>query len=85
MTVSANVAALLYLLAGVLFIMALRGLSSPESSRRGNMLGILGMLIAVVTTLLVKQPESSGTWVLVIAGIAIGGLRSARLSHGAFR
>ena len=81
MTVSANVAALLYLLAGVLFIMALRGLSSPESSRRGNMLGILGMLIAVVTTLLVKQPESTGTWVLVIAGIAIGGAIGAVIAR----
>ncbi len=81
MTVSANVAALLYLLSGVLFIMALRGLSSPESSRRGNMLGILGMLIAVVTTLLVQQPESTGTWVLVIAGIAIGGTIGAVIAR----
>jgi H+-translocating NAD(P) transhydrogenase subunit beta len=44
--------ALAYLFAGVLFIMALRGLSSPESSRRGNTYGMLGMLIAIVTTLL---------------------------------
>ena len=39
-----------YLIAGVCFIMALRGLSSPESSRRGNWFGIVGMTIAVVTT-----------------------------------
>ena len=45
---SANLAALLYLVAGVLFILALRGLSSPESSRRGNMLGMIGMAIAIV-------------------------------------
>ena len=48
---SPNVVALLYLAAGVLFILALRGLSSPESSRRGNMLGMAGMAIAVLTTL----------------------------------
>ena len=42
-----NLAALLYLVAGVLFILALRGLSSPESSRRGNMFGMIGMAIAV--------------------------------------
>ncbi len=81
MTISANVAALLYLLSGVLFIMALRGLSSPESSRRGNTLGILGMVIAVVTTLLVQQPVSTGTWVLVIAGIAIGGVAGAVIAR----
>ena len=48
---SPNVVALLYLAAGVLFILALRGLSSPVSSRRGNMLGMAGMTIAVLTTL----------------------------------
>ena len=46
---NANIAALLYLVAGVLFILALRGLSSPESSRRGNMFGIAGMVIAIGT------------------------------------
>ncbi|MGA1024438.1 MAG: NAD(P)(+) transhydrogenase (Re/Si-specific) subunit beta, partial [Aquiluna sp.] len=45
-------AALLYLVSGVFFILALRGLSSPERSRRGNMFGIAGMTVAVVTTLL---------------------------------
>ena len=44
---NANIAALLYLVAGVLFILALRGLSSPDSSRRGNMFGMIGMTIAV--------------------------------------
>jgi NAD(P) transhydrogenase subunit beta len=80
-TISANVAALLYLLSGVLFIQALRGLSSPESSRRGNVLGMLGMLIAVVTTLMVQQPETTGTWILVIAGIAIGGIAGAIIAR----
>ena len=50
---NANLAALLYLVSGVLFILALRGLSSPESSRRGNQLGMIGMAIAVATTLAV--------------------------------
>ena len=40
-----------YLIAGICFILALRGLSSPDSSRRGNRLGMAGMAIAVVTTL----------------------------------
>ena len=46
----------LYLAAGVLFILALRGLSSPESSRLGNMFGIAGMTIAVLTTLAAHPP-----------------------------
>src|SRR3954452_2735700 len=47
---------LAYLVAGVCFILALRGLSGPESSRRGNRTGMLGMAIAVVTTLIVHPP-----------------------------
>ncbi len=69
---SANFAALLYLLAGSLFILALKGLSHPESARRGNRLGMIGMAIAIVTTLLVS-PGSATTWLIIIAGIAIGG------------
>ena len=65
--------ALLYLVAGVLFILALRGLSSPETSRQGNYLGMAGMAIAVVTTLAVAQPEEPLTWALILGGIAIGG------------
>ena len=48
---SADLTGLLYLIAAVCFIMALRGLSSPETARRGNAIGITGMVIAVVTTL----------------------------------
>ncbi len=48
---SPNIAAILYLVAGVLFILALRGLSHPETSRDGNRFGMLGMTIAVLTTL----------------------------------
>ena len=70
---SANLVALLYLVAGVLFILALRGLSSPESSRRGNWFGMIGMTIAVVTTLASHPPSDGFSWGLVIAGIALGG------------
>ncbi len=48
---NANLAAVLYLVSGVLFILALRGLSSPVTSRRGNQLGMVGMALAVGTTL----------------------------------
>jgi NAD(P) transhydrogenase subunit beta len=68
-----DIAALLYLVAGVLFIQALRGLSNPESSRRGNMLGIIGMVIAVGTTLAAHPPVGAGAWILVIAGLGLGG------------
>ena len=47
---------LAYLISGVCFILALRGLSSPESSRRGNRAGMLGMAIAVVTTVVTHLP-----------------------------
>ena len=70
---NANIAALLYLVAGVLFIQALRGLSSPDSSRRGNLLGMIGMTIAVVTTLAAHPPTDGIGWVLVIGGIVVGG------------
>ncbi len=70
---TANFAALLYLVSGVLFILALRGLSSPETSRMGNMFGIAGMTIAVLTTLAAHPPAGLGAWVLVIGGIALGG------------
>jgi NAD(P) transhydrogenase subunit beta len=70
---SASFGALLYLVAGALFIMALRGLSSPESSRQGNMYGMIGMAIAVLTTLAIAAPTSPMVWLLIIGGIAIGG------------
>ena len=70
---SGNLAALLYLASGVLFIFALRGLSSPATSRRGNLAGIIGMAIAIVTTLLYRLPSGLSAWIFVVAGIAIGG------------
>src|SRR6059058_1123375 len=70
---NANLAAILYLVAGVLFILSLRGLSSPASSRQGNLFGMVGMGIAVATTLAIHPPADGIAWVLVILGIAIGG------------
>jgi NAD(P) transhydrogenase subunit beta len=70
---NANLAGFLYLVAGVLFILALRGLSSPESSRRGNLFGMTGMAIAIVTTLAAHPPAGVGGIALVMAGLVIGG------------
>ncbi|HMH61436.1 MAG TPA: NAD(P)(+) transhydrogenase (Re/Si-specific) subunit beta, partial [Bradyrhizobium sp.] len=70
---NANLAAALYLVAGVLFILSLRGLSSPASSRRGNFLGMGGMAIAVATTLAAHPPADGIGWVLVVLGVAVGG------------
>ena len=72
----ANISAILYLVSGVFFIMALRGLSSPETSRQGNYFGIVGMTIAVATTLLDPSIDMSDPSIiqLVVAGIVIGGV-----------
>src|ERR1700741_855689 len=70
---NANLAAVLYLVAGVLFILSLRGLSSPASSRQGNFFGMIGMAIAIVTTLAGHPPADGVAWLLVVLGIAIGG------------
>ena len=69
---SANLAAVLYLVAGSLFIMALRGLSSPATSRIGNMYGMVGMAIAVLTTLALAKPVGILPWLLIVAGLGIG-------------
>jgi NAD(P) transhydrogenase subunit beta len=68
-----DLAALLYLVSGVLFIMALRGLSSPASSRAGNRNGMIGMTIAILTTLWVAGVSDPLTWVLVVGGLGLGG------------
>src|ERR1700684_1528953 len=70
---NANLAALAYLVAGALFIMALRGLSNPESSRRGNLFGMVGMAIAILTTLAAHPPDGVSAWALVLVGLAAGG------------
>jgi NAD(P) transhydrogenase subunit beta len=81
---SANLAAVLYLVAGALFIMALRGLSSPASSRQGNLFGMAGMGISVLTTLALAKPVGLLPWVLIIAGLGtgavIGGVTAKRIS-----
>jgi NAD(P) transhydrogenase subunit beta len=68
-----DIAALLYLAAGVLFILALKGLSSPASSRAGNRNGMIGMTIAILTTLWVAGVKDPLTWGLIVGGLAIGG------------
>src|SRR5512144_955732 len=70
---SADLAALLYLVAGVRFILALRGLSSPETSRQGNLFGMVGMAIAIITTLASHPPAGVSAWALVLLGFCIGG------------
>jgi NAD(P) transhydrogenase subunit beta len=70
---NANIAALLYLVSGILFILSLRGLSSPATSRQGNRYGMIGMGIAIATTLLYRLPSGLSSWLLVVGGIAIGG------------
>src|SRR5260370_9987127 len=70
---NANLAAVLYLVAVILFILSLRGLSSPASSRQGNFFGMIGMGIAIVTTLAGHPPADGLAWFLVVLGIAVGG------------
>lgn len=77
---TANAAALLYLVSGVLFILALRGLSHPETSRQGNLFGMIGMTIAIVTTLAVSSPEGFITWTLIILGLGIGAVGGATIA-----
>ena len=69
---SANFSALFYLISGVLFILALRGLSSPETSRRGNYFGIAGMVISIIVTFLTVGNFGSG-FVYVLIFLIIGG------------
>src|SRR5580698_10272859 len=65
-----GLASFAYLISGVCFIMALRGLASPETARHGNMFGIAGMALAIVTTLFLI--EASSIWLIFLA-VAIGG------------
>ena len=68
---SSNLSALAYLLAAICFVMSLRGLSSPATARRGNVYGIVGMVIAVLTT--IADPQVVG-YDLILAGLLIGGV-----------
>ena len=77
---SANITALLYLASGILFILALRGLSSPATSRGGNRYGMIGMAVAVATTLLVQAPSfTSLVWIVI--GVGIGGAIGATVAQ----
>ena len=69
---SQNILALFYLVSGVLFILALRGLSSPETSRQGNLFGIIGMAIAIGVTILSIGNFSLG-FVYLLVFMLIGG------------
>ena len=70
--ISANLAAIFYLVSGILFILALRGLSSPDTSRQGNYFGIAGMIIAIVVTFL-SIGNFSTSLVYVVIFLVIGG------------
>ncbi|MCA0424241.1 MAG: NAD(P)(+) transhydrogenase (Re/Si-specific) subunit beta [Proteobacteria bacterium] len=69
----ANLANLLYLAAGVLFILSLRGLSHPTTSQQGNRYGMIGMGVAVATTLLMAPPAGFMNWLYLLVGVGIGG------------
>jgi H+-translocating NAD(P) transhydrogenase subunit beta len=77
----ANIAAFAYLVAGVLFILALRGLSHPTTSVRGNRFGMIGMAIAVLVTLIFFPPDGAWAWILMIVAIAIGGTLGATIAR----
>ena len=78
--ISANLSAIFYLVSGVLFILALRGLSSPETSRQGNFFGILGMVIAITVTFLSTGNFSSG-FIFVLIFILVGGSIGAFIAY----
>lgn len=77
---SENFAAFAYLVSGVLFIMALRGLSHPTTSRQGNAYGMAGMAIAIVTTLLLAKPSAGGLG-MIVTGLVIGGGAGAYIAR----
>ena len=77
---SANLLAIFYLISGVLFILALRGLSSPETSRKGNLFGIIGMAIAIGVTFLSVGNFSTGFLYLLIF-LLVGGSIGAFIAY----
>ena len=77
---SANLLAIFYLISGALFILALRGLSSPETSRRGNLFGILGMIIAITVTFLSIGNFSTG-FIYVLIFLLVGGSIGAFIAY----
>ena len=77
---SANLSALFYLISGILFILALRGLSSPETSRQGNYFGIAGMIISIIVTFLSVGNFGTG-FVYVLIFLLIGGSIGAFIAY----
>ena len=77
---SPNLAAFLYLTSGILFILALRGLSSPETSRQGNLFGILGMTIAIIVTFLVVESFSK-EFIYVLIFLSVGGIIGSVIAY----
>ena len=77
---SANLSAIFYLISGILFILALRGLSSPETSRQGNLFGILGMIIAITVTFL-SIGSFSGGFIYVLIFLLVGGSVGAFIAY----
>jgi len=75
-----SLAASLYLISGVLFILALRGLSSPETSRRGNFFGVLGMTLAIIVTFLFVDILFSSL-LFIICALAFGGSIGAIIAY----
>ena len=74
--ISSNLSAIFYLISGILFILALRGLSSPDTSRQGNYFGIAGMTIAIIVTFLsIGNFSSSFLYVLIL--LILGGVIGA--------
>jgi len=72
---------ILYLISGVLFVLAIRGLSSPDTARTGNYLGVSGMLLAFIVTIINLEQNSLYNWILIVSGISIGGLVGALLAR----
>jgi len=77
---SPNLAAFLYLASGILFILALRGLSSPETSRQGNLFGISGMLIAIIVTFLIAESFSK-EFIYVLIFLSAGGIIGSVIAY----
>ncbi len=77
---TANQVALWYLVASICFILALKGLSHPSTARRGNILGIAGMAIAVVVTLALVYSHTRNVG-MILAGIAVGGIVGAIIAR----
>ena len=77
---TSNLAASLYLVSGALFILALRGLSSPETSRQGNFFGVLGMVLAITITFLSLGILFS-SFIYIICALAIGGSIGAIIAY----